>query len=337
MRRSAPPLSVILPSRNAAAYLPDCIASIKAQSFVEFEVIAVDDGSTDETGALLEDWRAADARVQLLRTAAEGLVPALRRGLAAARGERMARMDADDVAHPERFTRQMRLLDAEPLAACGTLVRYFPRDRLKDGALAYERWVNSVVTPAQIERDMFVECALPHPTLMIRREALRSVGGYRDCGWPEDYDLLLRLWAARQRVGKVSDVLLSWRESEHRLSRTDARYHEGAFRACKVHHLRRTLLRHDPEIVVCGAGPVGKAFARALHSAGLRIRSFVELNPRKIGQMIHGAPVVHYDNIGDPKGAFAIAAVAGEMARAEIRATLQALGWTEMRDFCAVA
>ncbi|NIP83227.1 MAG: glycosyltransferase, partial [Gemmatimonadetes bacterium] len=191
-----------------------------------------------------------------------GIVAALERARAAARGRYLARMDADDVATPRRLEAQLALMGDRPgLVACGCGVEYFPREALRDGALRYEAWINSCVTEEEIERAIFVECPLAHPTLFARADAIAAVGGYRDAGWPEDYDLVLRLWAAGGRLGKVPDVLLRWREGPGRLSRTDPRYAPDAFLACKVHHLRRTLLRGRAGVVIWGAGPVGKALS----------------------------------------------------------------------------
>ena len=331
-----PLVSVLLPCRDAAAWLPECIRSLEAQTFCDFEVLAIDDGSRDDTAQLLDAWSGRDARVRFERTEPRGLVASLEHGLARARGELVARMDADDVAHPERFERQIRLLREKQLDACGCRVRYFPRPAVRDGARAYERWINALVEPHEIARDVFVECPIPHPTLLARRSALAAVGGYRDAGWAEDYDLVLRLWAGGFRLGKTPEVLLEWRERPDRLSRTDARYDAASFRRCKIHFLERTFLRHRPGVVICGGGPVGKAFARALQAGGFRIQAFCELSPRRIGQTIHGAPVIPYGALGGPDGSFAFAAVAGDGPRAAIRAALGAKGWVDGRDFCAV-
>jgi hypothetical protein len=214
-------------------------------------------------------------------------------------------------------------------------VRYVPRNMVRDGALRYERWVNSVITPEDMHRDLFVECPIPHPSLMVRRSAFELVGGYRDMGWPEDYDLLLRLWEAGYRFGKVPEVLLEWRERPDRLSRTDSRYAEDAFRRCKVHFLGLRIAGRP--VVVWGAGPVGKAFARALQHEGHKVVAFVDLDPRKIGQTIHGAPVVPPSAIGRYEKAFIVAAVGSADARAEIRDSLRAAGFKEPEDYCAVA
>ncbi len=327
-----------MPCRDAAAWLAEAAASLAAQSFADFECIIVDDGSSDATPDIIAAWSARDRRVRAIRTTPRGIVPALQTAYTLATGELLARMDADDVAYPERFARQVALLDAEEsLAGCGTQVRYFPDANVRDGARRYEQWINALLRPGDIVRDLFVECPIPHPTLMLRRSAFEQAGGYRDVGWPEDYDLLLRLWAAGCGLGKVGEVLLDWRESELRLSRRDERYAVSAFQACKVHHLARTLLREREGVVVWGAGPVGKGFARHFAAAGMQVRAFVELDARKIGQTIHGAPVIDPTEIHRFRGAFAVAAVAGDEARAEIRSALDNAGWIELKDYCAVA
>src|SRR5690606_4114332 len=131
----APRVSILLPCRDAEQYLPDTIASIQAQSFQNIEVIAVDDGSTDETAAILSAWAAEDPRVHVTTQKAKGTAAALQRAVKAARGDILVRMDADDVAYSNRISKQVELLDANPhIGACGTLVRYFPRQEVQGGA-----------------------------------------------------------------------------------------------------------------------------------------------------------------------------------------------------------
>lgn len=300
--------------------------------------MAVDDGSTDRTPRILDEAAALDPRLRVVRQEASGIVAALERARDLARGRFLARMDADDISEPGRFRAQMDLMGEDPdLAAVGARVRYVPRSGVAGGARRYETWINSLVSFREIERDIFVECPLPHPTFFMRAAAVASVGGYRDRGWPEDYDLILRLWRSGYRLGKVPEVLLSWREGSGRLSRTHDRYRPEAFRRCKVHHLQRTLLRERDGAVVWGAGPTGKAFALTLLDRGVTVRAFVDVDPRKVGQEIHGAPVIPPEEVERYRGALSLAAVGQEGAREEIRGALEGAGWVEMKEFVAVA
>lgn len=336
-RRSGPAVSILLPVRDAARWLPTAAESISTQTFDDFEVVAVDDGSTDATPRILAAWAGRDPRVRPESTAPRGIVPALETARRRARGRLLARMDGDDVALPERLERQVARIESDAsLVVVGSRVRAFPADAVGPGDQRYERWINSLVEPDEIARDLFVECPLPHPTFLLRAEAVAAVGGYRDRGWPEDYDLLLRLWEAGGALAKVPEVLVEWRARPDRLSRSAEVYAPEAFRRCKVHFLRRTLLK-GRDVVVWGAGPTGKAFARTLLGAGVRLAAFVELDPRKIGKRIHGAPVVAPEGIDRFRGAFCVAAVGQPGARGEIRAALAAAGWREMEEHVAVA
>jgi FlaA1/EpsC-like NDP-sugar epimerase len=143
------------------------------------------------------------------------------------------------------------------------------------------------------------------------------------------------LWESGYELGKVPEVLLEWRERPDRLSRTDERYSADAFRRCKARFIGRRIAGR--EVVVWGAGPVGKAFARALKTEGHDIAAFVDLDPRKIGQTIHGAPVVHPSAIAEYRGMYVLAAVGSPEARADIRRELHGAGFREPEECCAVA
>lgn len=314
------------------------MASLEKQTDPDYEVLAVDDGSRDATPGILAAWARRDGRVTVLRQPARGIVAALEVARSRASGRFLARMDADDVCEPDRLAVQRAFLEgAEGLAGCGARVRYFPRARLKGGARRYEAWINRATTPEEVRNAVFVECPLAHPTFFLRADAVAAVGGYRDMGWPEDYDLVLRLWAAGHRLANVPQVLLHWREGAGRLSRNHGSYAPAAFVACKVHHLRRTLLAGGRPAVVWGSGPVGKTFARALLASGTEVAAFVDVDPRKIGQEIHGAPVLDMDGGRALSGVLHLAAVGQPGARDTVRQALREAGLEEGSDFVAVA
>jgi hypothetical protein len=171
----------------------------------------------------------------------------------------------------------------------------------------------------------------------MRRAALEGLGGWREFDGPEDYDLWLRAFAAGLRFAKLGEVLLDWSDSPGRLTRTDPRYAPVRFLALKLTALARGPLAGGRPAVVWGAGPVGKAWSRALRAAGHEVRAFVEVNPRKLGARLYGAPVVTVDGAGELRGPLHLAAVGQPGARERIRAEAARLGLVEGVDFVAVA
>lgn len=334
---SAPLVSILLPARDAVATLPACLASIRRQSEARFECVLVDDGSRDETRACAERAAQHDARFRVLATPRRGLVAALNAGLSACRGELVARMDADDLMHRRRLAEQVAALRADPtLAGVGCHVRVFPRAGLRAGLRDYERWLRTIDSAEAVRRERFVECPLPHPTWMLRRDVLHALG-YRDCGWPEDYDLLLRLCAAGDRFGVVPRRLLAWREGSARLWRTHPAYAQARFLACKASFLASGPLRHVGAYILWGYGETGKALRRALLVHAKQPAAIVELHPGRLGERIHGAPVVRPEALPSLPPLPVVVSVAGAFARGEIRAQLARLGRRELVDYVVAA
>jgi hypothetical protein len=171
---------------------------------------------------------------------------------------------------------------------------------------------------------------------MLRRRVLLEFP-WRDLGWPEDYDLLLRVLGAGRRLGVVPRRLLGWRDGPTRLWRTHPAYSPERFLACKAHHLARGPLRHGPEYVLWGFGETGKALRRALAHEGRRPAAIVELHPRRLGETVHGAPVIRPEALLSRPRRPVLASVAGSFARAEIRALCARLGLREDVDYWCVA
>jgi glycosyltransferase involved in cell wall biosynthesis len=330
-------VSVLLPAFNAAATLPACLTSLSRQTLTDWECVLVDDGSTDDTPRIARDAATADPRVRLLTTAHRGLVAALGQGLATCRGMVVARMDADDLMHRDRLEAQVDALAADPsLSAVGCHVRMFPRGALARRRRDYESWLNAIDTPEALVRDAFVECPVAHPALAIRRHVLETFG-YAACEWPEDYDLVLRLIAAGHRIGIVPRRLVAWRDAPGRLSRVDPRYGLDRFTACKAHHLARGFLAGSDRYVLWGYGGTGRALRRALAQHGLLPSHIVEIKPTRLGQRIHGAPVIAPGELPGLRGVPIVVSVAFAGPRGEIRRALEGMGFTETRDFVCAA
>jgi glycosyltransferase involved in cell wall biosynthesis len=332
-----PRVSILLPVKDAAKTLASCLASVSRQSERRFECVVVDDGSTDGSLELARRFASADARFRPLPAPHAGLVSALNRGLDACRAPLVARLDADDWIHRERLALQCAALDAEPsLDAMGCHVRCFPRGALAAGMRDYEAWLASIDSPRRVREECFVECPVAHPSLMMRTERMRALR-YRDVGWPEDYDLLLRLLEGGGPIGIVPRRLVGWRHGPERLSRRSATYDPDRFTACKAHFLSRGFLAGHEGYALWGYGGTGRALAKALREEGRRPARIVELHPGRLGQNIQGAAVVTRHALGPPGSLPLVASVAGATARAQIRAELGRLGYRECVDFVCAA
>ncbi len=210
-----PKLSVLLPVHDARRHLAQAVESVLAQSFRDFELLLLDDGSRDGSRTLLERYATGDPRALLHRLPHRGLVATLNEGLARAAAPLVARMDADDVALPRRFELQVAFLDAHPEVICvgGGYERIDARGR------TLQRFDALPVEDAEIqERLLAGDTVLCHPTVVMRREAVLAAGGYDpDAILAEDLDLYLRL-GERGSLALVPEVVLRYREHPASLS-----------------------------------------------------------------------------------------------------------------------
>jgi glycosyltransferase involved in cell wall biosynthesis len=331
-----PVVSVLMPVKNEGKFVSAAIRSVQNQTLREWELVVVDDGSTDDTPDIVKGLAADDERISILPNRGSGLVSALNCGLAACRGELVARMDGDDVCHPRRFERQVVFLAEQPevgLVACN--FRHFPRRHLKVGMLSYETWQNGLISHEQIMNDRYVESPFVHPTVMFRREMVTSFGGYRDRGWAEDYDLWLRLADGGVRFASLPEVLFYWRDRPERATRTMEEYASTAFRRCKAHHLQNGFLRDVSSVTLIGAGLEGRAWRRILEEVGFTVTRWVDLDPRKLGRELHGAPVVAFEAVLPGSGPMLVT-IGSRGARAQVRQTASARGLVEGEDFVCV-
>ena len=161
--------------------------------------------------------------------------------------------------------------------------------------------------------------------------------GYRDRGWPEDYDLVLRWLGAGLQLANVPRPLLEWRDTPGRLSRTSPVYEIDRFTRCKAFFLFEHFLKRRPDYVLWGFGATGRALRGELEILGARPTQIVEVHPGRIGQSIHGAPVISPAALSEPGNVKLVASVAGPGPRAKIRAALDARGYRETIDYVCAA
>jgi glycosyltransferase involved in cell wall biosynthesis len=331
-----------MPCHNAGETIDAAVESIHKQTLDDWELVAVDDGSQDETPSCLRAWQARDGRVIPVAIDHAGIIEALNAGLDRCRAPVIARMDADDLAHPERLAEQLDLLQSDAaLAAVSCLVYGFPRRDLREGFRIYIDWLNSLISSDDIAREIFIESPMAHPSVMMRRSWIERLGGYQEHGWPEDYDLWLRMHIAGARFAKVPRELLGWREHASRLTRTDRRYSVENFLRAKAHYLLRGPLQGRESLILWGAGQMGRRLSKHLLLGGAPLEAFIDIDEKKIGRTRRGRPIVAVDALPAmwkrlPHPVLLVA-VGSRGARELIRTQLEDFGLEEARDWWAVA
>jgi len=334
----------VLPVKDAGDYLAEAVASILAQEQVTLELLIIDDHSKDQAISQLK----IDSRCRVLRSPGSGLVDALNYGLAQARYGCIARMDADDIAHPTRLATQLQYMSQHPeVDICGCVVAMFSEVEVAQGYQHYEKWINSLLTHEQIVRDFFIESPIAHPSAVFNKALIQSIGGYQQGDWPEDYELWCRALMQGCKFGKpCSQPLLYWRDYPTRTSRTDSRYRKRAFIQCKAHALADQLRTQNIQnVLIWGTGPTGLALHDALESEQCEVNGFVDISPKMAGRYKRGKSV-HVVNLETDTITPAtllnphqhlLVAVAARGAREQMRSYLGAHGWEETKHYTLAA
>ncbi len=337
-----PAVSVLLPCYNAAKTIDETLESLILQTLSNFEIIAVNDGSTDSTLEKLNAWAARDQRIRVFSPLHGGVINAANAGLAACTAPFIARMDADDRAHPERLAKQAAFLETHPeTAVVSSFVKAFPEEDVREGYRIYIEWLNSLVTDEDIRREMFVESPMANPSIMMRKSLFDKMDGYHDYGWPEDYDLLLRMYLEGAKFTKIPEVLLEWRDHPERITRTDRRYSVENFLRAKAHYLARGPLIGRDAVIVWGAGMMGRRLSKQLQNNQIPLVAFVDIDPKKIGRTRRGKPIIPPEDLLDWWARYnhpaLLAAVGARGARGLIRSRLVKMGLEEGQDWWGAA
>jgi glycosyltransferase involved in cell wall biosynthesis len=249
-----PTVSVVMPVLNGDKYVVEAVESILGQTFQDFEFIIIDDGSTDKSRSILEDFAARDARIRLVSRENRGLIISLNEAVALARGEFIARMDADDISLPTRFAEEVAFLRAhDDCVIVGSQVLMIDPD---GDPLCLQGHVSD---HASIDREFLLGngTGLTHPVVMMRTSALRQIGPYDREVFVEDLDLFLRIC----EVGKahnLSSILLRYRQHVRSYNRT----HYQKWARAKSLAIRKAIQRRGLERylegIFCGAAMTGQ-------------------------------------------------------------------------------
>ncbi|MEA3265832.1 MAG: glycosyltransferase [Candidatus Fermentibacteria bacterium] len=328
-----PAVSVLFPFKDADRFITAALESLVSQTFDNFEVIMVDDGSSDNSRKIAEKFSRQDSRFRLF-SGGNGLVSSLNYGLSVATGKWIARFDSDDICHPARLALQHALAEdhgEKTVVSCR--VRSFPDSEVSSGYRSYENWINSLESFIQIEHNLFVESPIPHPTAFYSREAVIAAGGYANLGLPEDYELWLRLWSNGFRFVRVPRVLLAWRERSDRFSRTSSMYSLTSFYRTKARYLGHVPCLAGKRVYVAGSGQAARRLGKEIKRQGFHIEAFLSPAPVPVERWLCGRPVISIAEWDKSNGLPLVVASRKPGAAGSIQNFLQGEGLVNWVDF----
>jgi len=256
-------ISILLPVFNAAPYLRACLASIREQSFKDWELLAVDDYSTDESALILAEFAAVDSRISFFDNQEKGIIPALRLAFHHSRGDFITRMDADDLMpiHKLAYLHDA-LLKKGPGHVVTGIVAYFSDTGLGDGYKKYETWLNGLVHQNTHFEDLYRECVLPSPAWLIHRTDLIAAGAFDVNRYPEDYDLCFRFYEQNFKIISIPETVHHWRDHADRTSRNNPIYADQNYLELKLFWFLKLHYHPERPFAIWGAGKKGKFMAR---------------------------------------------------------------------------
>lgn len=331
-----PGVSILLPFRNAVATIDAAIASIAAQTFREWELLLVDNASTDDGPAIAEAWMQRDPRIRVIREPRIGIAHALNTGLREARAPLIARMDADDGAYPERLARQLAHMDAHPdIGVLGTRTRFETTVTTSSGMAWFTRWQNTIITPQEHYVKRFVDAPLAHPTVIFRRDLVEKHGGYDTGPLPEDHELWLRWMHHGVRFAKLPEELLTWRDHPQRLSRTHPNYSVEAFFTTKAKWLARWMERvlSGRPVIIAGTSNLCRGRAAMLEAEGVTIHAFTDVRVCEVP----GHPFIPHNELPGPGEAFIVSFISQRGTGDRIAEYLSSRRLVEGDDFILAA
>lgn len=348
-RRSSstvPLVSVILPVYNAGFWVRECLNSIISQCGVSWECIAVNDGSTDDSGAVLDEYCAKFPSVKVLHTEHRGVIHALNTALMAARGKFITRMDADDVMPVNRLCCMAELLSrTEKHSVVTGTVQYFSSQKLRNGKIVFEnngvgagflryaKWLNECVQKRLFFSQCLVENVIPSPGWMMRREELLSQGGFDARVYPEDYNLTLKLLAGGFSIHSHDAPVVWWRDHPLRASRMDTHYRDQNFFDIKAKYIHSIVRKEigSRKAVLWGAGKKAKIFFQKCKMNNFFFTDIVTENKKKTGMSFDNI-LVSPPQILDPLKHFVVCAVSARGAQRTISQFLASKGFREPDD-----
>jgi len=330
---TTPLVSILIPFKNTEAFLSECLESIINQTYTHWEILIIDDHSTDQSYDIVKKFTLKERRFKLFKNNGSGIIEALRLALNESKGELITRMDSDDVMHPKKLETLVANISkyGRHHVAVG-LVKYFSRDGVGEGYKIYENWLNNLTTSGSNYTEIYKECVIPSPCWLAYKEDLLACDAFNPNRYPEDYDLTFRFYKHNIKCIPCDTVLHLWRDYSTRTSRTHIHYAQNHFTSLKIHYFLEIDYNPNKTLTIWGAGTKGKIIAKTLVDRNISFEWICD-NPKKIGREIYGKPLKDFTSLKSIKNPQSIITVANKQAQVEIRNYLNDLNLKPIDDY----
>lgn len=259
-------ISILLPVKNEASYINECLDSIHAQSIAEWELIIIDDHSTDSTTSQITEHKIYKSKkVKLIANSGNGVIDAIKTGLMIVSGEYITRMDGDDLMSRDRLQVMYEAMQKaiKPSIVCGQ-VEYFPEQNVSNGYREYGKWLNEVQKNQSHHKWMYRECVFASPNWMMKTSDLLDIGGFDKLTYPEDYAHALNCYEKGIEFIGIPHVTLQWRHHPHRTSLLDNAYSQSSFFELKISHWIKMHLDKSRNVLIWGKNRKSKLTSEIL-------------------------------------------------------------------------
>tara|TARA_B110000285_G_scaffold214590_1_gene260119 strand:- start:1228 stop:2241 length:1014 start_codon:yes stop_codon:yes gene_type:complete len=331
-------ISIILPVKDTSKYLKECLDSIVGQSYTDWELLAVNDNSSDNCLSILQKYAAQDDRVIALDNPDPSLLNALRYGYTNSSGILIHRMDSDDIMPLNKLELMTGKFDFENLKLAGGIVvtggtKYFKDDgEVGDGFKRYDAWLMNVARNNSHKTEMYKECVIPSNCWLVHREDFDKIGGFSPDIFPEDYDLCFRFIEGGLSVVGIPEVLHHWRDRSDRISRNWEVYKDNRFFQLKMNYFYKMTRDTSRPLVLWGAGKNGKDLAKLIKEQEEHFYWVCD-NQNKIGKDIYNIRLEHFFVIDQIKIPQIIIGVASPNGQDEISLELDRLKLKKGEDY----
>jgi len=328
-----PLISILIPFKNTQEFLGDCLDSIINQTYTNWELLIIDDNSTDKSYNLVVDYAKNESRIKLFKNEGSGIISALHLAFSKSKGEYITRMDSDDIMPNIKLETLLNNLLKHGKKHISTgLVSYFSAEGISDGYKKYEQWLNGLTIKGTNYTEIYKECVIPSPCWMINREDLFAIDAFNPKRYPEDYDLTFRFYEANYTVIPCNKTLHYWRDYGTRASRTDLNYAENSFIEIKLYYFLKLDYNKLRPLVIWGAGKKGKNIAKKLIALKIPFQWVCD-NPKKIGKHIYNVEMKPFKVLETLKHSQSIVSVANKEEQAIIKNFFTKLNKKAMTDY----